>query len=156
MPNENAFDWEILKSRPPLYPVGHEEPINTRRPVNAAPTSVCLLGYWSYDACVEETPPDPAAESCAHKPAVGALITGLIVALFGYVAAVAQGMATAPSHAVANAALVIMILGCGLGLSGLASFWLPRVRRPAQIANYLTLALVLVAFVAGKVLAAVH
>ena len=90
------------------------------------------------------------------KPAVGSIFTGMFTAILGYVAGAAQGMATAPSHAAANVTVVVMILGCALALCGLASFWLPPVRRPARISNYVALALLTLAFFADKAMIAIE
>jgi hypothetical protein len=94
----------------------------------------------------------PSTPHPASKPAVGAILTGALMALVGYFAAIAQAMNTAPSHALANAAVVVMILGCALALCGIASIWVPRLRRPARAGNYVALALLALAIIADKVL----
>lgn len=101
-----------------------------------------------------ETSSRPADSPSDPKPALGAIVTGVLVAILGFIAATAQGMATAPSHFAANVALGLMLAGCLLALCGLGSIWLPRLRKPARMANLVTLALIALAFVADKAMAA--
>lgn len=96
----------------------------------------------------------PSASPPVGKPAVGAIVTGILVAIIGFLAATAQGMATAPSHTMANVALLLMLAGCVLALCGLASIWLPRLRRPTRIGNTVMLALIALAFVIDRAIAA--
>jgi Ca2+/Na+ antiporter len=98
----------------------------------------------------------PSTHYPTSKPAVGAILTGVLIAILGYVAAIAQGMVTAPSHAAANVAVLVMILGFALALCGLASVWLPRFRRPARITNYVALVLLTLAFFADKAMIALE
>jgi len=98
----------------------------------------------------------PSTHFPTSKPAVGSILTGVLIAVLGYVAATAQGMATAPSHAAANVAVLVIILGFALALCGLASVWLPRFRRPTRITNYVALALLTLAFFADKAMIALE
>lgn len=84
------------------------------------------------------------------KPAISAIVTGGLIALVGYVAAAAQGMATAPSDLTAIVAMAVTLLGFALALMGIASIWLPRLRRPARAGNYVALSVLVFAFLANQ------
>lgn len=86
------------------------------------------------------------------KPAIGAIITGGLIALLGFAAATAQGMATVPSKVSAIVAMAGIIFGCALAVVGLASRWSPRLRRPARTCNYVMLILLVVAFLVNWIL----
>ncbi|MEO5706087.1 MAG: hypothetical protein ABIT10_06320 [Alteraurantiacibacter sp.] len=101
-----------------------------------------------------QTVAEPVTGPPAAKPAIGAIVSGVVLALLGYLAALGSGMASAPSNAAANVTLVLMVAGVVLALCGLASIWLPRLRRPARIGNYVVLALIALAFVVNAVIAA--
>ena len=103
-----------------------------------------------------ETPTLPAAEVGAAKPAIGSIFAGVFVAFLGYAAAFAQAMTAAPSHAAANVALGVMVLGVALAICGLLSIWLPRLRRPTRIGGYVALALLVLAFFVDKLMIALE
>lgn len=86
------------------------------------------------------------------KPSFGAIITGFLVAALCFIAATAQGMVTAPSATAGIAATAGIFVGLALMLAGIASIWLPRLRAPARIGNYIVLGAVFLAFLADKIL----
>lgn len=91
-------------------------------------------------------------EARTAKPTFGAILTGLLVAALCFVAATAQGMATAPSATAGIAATAGIFVGLALMLAGIGSIWLPRLRAPARIGNYIVLGALFLAFLADKVL----
>lgn len=88
-----------------------------------------------------------------QKPAIGAIVSGLFVAALGLLAATAQGMAAAPSAAAGTVLTIGIVLGLALALAGIASIWLPRLRKPARIGNTVVLVALVVAYLADRFLA---
>jgi hypothetical protein len=63
---------------------------------------------------------------------IGAVAVGLLAAAFGFLAATAQGMATAPSRWAGLVPLAIMAAGSALAALGLASLPIPGLRSAAK------------------------
>lgn len=94
----------------------------------------------------------PSSHKSSAKPPIGAMIVGVLIALLGFAAATAQGMATAPSAVAAIIAMAVIVLGCALAALAIASIWLPRLRQLARACSTALLGLLVVAFVINRVL----
>lgn len=86
------------------------------------------------------------------KPPIGAIIVGVLIAVLGFAAATAQGMATAPSSVAAIIAMAAIVLGCALALMAIVSIWLRGLRDLARTSGIVLLVLLVVAFVIDRAL----
>lgn len=80
------------------------------------------------------------------------IAVGLSLAGFGFLAAAAEGMATAPGAMSGLVPLAIMVVGAALTAVGAASLALPRLRRASKHAAVAVLLGLLFLYVAGQIL----
>jgi len=97
------------------------------------------------------TEPTPAPTGAIGR-SLAAVAMGAFIVLLGFVASVAQGMVTAPSHRAALVALGLMAAGALLALLGLVSIRVTRFRPAARTASLIAGALLIAAFVADRLL----